>query len=186
MAYTVYNTTTGAISHVLECPPFLLVANTPEGCSAIIGEFSGENYVIDLETFEAVEKTVTIEEQITLYKNNKATELDEACSQTIVSGFMSNALGVAHNYPSKQQDQANLTASVTASLIPAIPSDWLTPFWCEKDGVWAYRLHTKEQIQEVGMDCKSHIITHLSHNAFLQEQLNAAVTLEEIDSIHWD
>ena len=115
----------------------------------------------------------------------KLTELKSSCELEILSGFSSSALGEEHHYPAKTIDQANLNASVTASMYPNLPPDWTTPFWCEKDGEWLYKLHTAAQIQQVGLDGKNTILACLAKNEGLQTLLKACTTLEQIQGINW-
>lgn len=125
-------------------------------------------------------------EQLPGAKQTKIAELAAACRAQIVSGFDSAALGTVHHYPAGQQDQANLTASVTASLVPNLPAGWTTPFWCaDSAGVWAYVEHTASQIQQVGLDGKAAITAALQRNAQLRAQVEAATSLAEVATVLW-
>lgn len=96
-------------------------------------------------------------------QDSKAAKIEQArqiCQAKILGGFFSAGLGVLHQYPSQMTDQINLMGSVTASLLPDLPSDWSTPFWCaDASDVWAMRPHTVGEIQTVGRDGKSHVLT---------------------------
>lgn len=118
-------------------------------------------------------------------KEQASAILNGDCRNQILSGFISDALGTAHYYPSKETDQANLNASVTASLYPGLPVEWSIPFWCELDGVWDYRLHTAAQIQQVGIDGKNAILQSMDKNAQLQAQIQSAETIEQVTTITW-
>jgi len=98
---------------------------------------------------------------------DKVAELSAACQAQIYAGFESSALGVAHHYPALDKDQQNLTASVLDSTVPGLPEGWQTPFWCELEGVWAFRMHSAEQIQTVGRDGKQVILACMAQNAVL-------------------
>jgi len=118
---------------------------------------------------------------------DKATEIDQACRDSIYAGFTSNAFGAVHHYPAKDKDQSNLVGSVTESLYPNLSPEWVTPFWCATEtanGVWAYRLHTAAQIQQVGTDAKAAIVAALTRNAQLQAQI-AVANAEDLDGIVW-
>lgn len=117
-------------------------------------------------------------------KLRKLVELGQCCRQAIYVGFTSSALGTPHSYPAKQQDQDNLVASVTESLIPGAPVDWVTPFWCASGDVWSYQPHTAAQIQQVGRDGKAAILAALMKNEQLTQDV-AAATAETLDSITW-
>jgi hypothetical protein len=113
-------------------------------------------------------------------------QLSSACAAAIVSGFTSSALGSAYTYPSKATDQANLSASVLASLLPNLPAEWTTPFWCaDSNGNWAFVNHTAAQIQQVGQDGKAAILALQAQNATLAAQVNAAATIDAALAVTW-
>lgn len=119
-------------------------------------------------------------------KASKLTQLSSACQAQIYAGFQSSALGSAHAYPAKDKDQANLAASVLSSLYPGLPAGWTTPFWCaDAQGNWTYVQHTAAQIQQVGADGKAAILAALQKNATLAQQVMAATTTSELESIVW-
>ncbi|HAF44717.1 MAG TPA: hypothetical protein DCK83_07205 [Gallionellaceae bacterium] len=109
-------------------------------------------------------------------KADKSKVIVDHCDAACVMGFISNALGTAHLYPSKVLDQQNLNASVVDSLLNH-PTDWTTPHMCQDvaTGVWAYRPHAAAQIQQAGSDVKAGILGHLVRNAMLQAQIAAIV-----------
>lgn len=118
-------------------------------------------------------------------KARKIAGFNAACSAQIMNGFISMSLGEPHHYPAKKQDQDNLVASVTESLIPGLPDDWTTPFWCQAvDGTWAMLPHTAAQIQQVGREGKAATLAAMSKNEQLREQVDAA-TDEQLDAIVW-
>jgi hypothetical protein len=109
-----------------------------------------------------------------------------ACEQQIVAGFMCDALGEAHLYPAKAQDQANLIASVTDSLMAGDDPAWRTQFWCaDGTGTWEFRDHTVAQIQQVGKMGKAAILMSMGKNELLRRQIDAAMTVAEIEAITW-
>lgn len=121
-------------------------------------------------------------------RSEKSKNIDQACRNAIYAGFISNALGAAYHYPAKDKDQANLVGSVTESLYPNLPPEWVTPFWCateSENGEWAYRLHTAAQIQQVGADAKAAIVAALTYNAQLQAQI-AVADAEGLEAIEWN
>lgn len=114
------------------------------------------------------------------------TSVTSACQAAIVAGFSSAALGSAHTYPAQVIDQQNLSASVLSSMMPNLPPDWTTPFWCEDaGGNWAYVSHTAAQIQQVGQDGKAAIIAAVQKKAALVAQINAATTVATVQTINW-
>ena len=113
-------------------------------------------------------------------KQDKLAELSAACVAQIYEGFNSSALGAPYLYPAKDKDQANLSASVTASLIPSLPANWSTDFWCaDSEGVWALRPHTAVQIQQVGLDGKAAIGKAIKRNA---DQAGKVIAIMDSDS----
>ena len=112
--------------------------------------------------------------------------LTDACAECIVGGFRSAALGAEHIYPSRQTDQINLMGSVTGSLLPDLPSDWTTPFWCaDEAGVWAFRAHTAAQIQQAGAAGKAHVVACQAALAELSAAVLAAPSEEALRQILW-
>lgn len=116
----------------------------------------------------------------------KSATISIACEAFIVAGYSSDALGTTHLYPAKDRDQSNMIASVTDSYNPTNTLLWQTPFWCrDTNGDWAYKMHTRSQIQKAGSDGKANIVTQLVKNAMLQAQINLATTQAALDLISW-
>lgn len=116
----------------------------------------------------------------------QSTILSQDCATTIVSGYPSEALGSFYTYPSKPTDEMNMAASVIASLLPDLPQDWITPFWCESNtGVWAMVNHTATQIQQVGRDAKTFVQAQQLKLAALIVQVNEAQTVNAVEAITW-
>lgn len=116
----------------------------------------------------------------------KVAELSAACAAQIYAGFTSSALGAAHTYPAKDKDQANLSGSVVASMLPNLPAGWTTPFWCmDAAGAWAFVPHTAAQIQQVGADGKAAVVTALEKNAALAAQVMADTTVAAVQAVAW-
>ncbi|BCP53769.1 hypothetical protein K32_23860 [Kaistia sp. 32K] len=124
--------------------------------------------------------------QLAAAKAAKITELDAACAAEITGGYVSAALGSNHTYPSSITDQLNMTASVTASLLPNLDASWRTPFWCaDAAGNWAYVDHSAEQIQRAGADGKAAKAAASIKLAQLAAAVNAATTTAAIAAITW-
>lgn len=112
--------------------------------------------------------------------------LSAACQAQIYAGFDSAALGAVHHYPAKDKDQGNLSGSVVSSLLPGLPADWTTPFWCQDSaGAWAFVPHSAAQIQQVGADGKAAIVAALEKNAALAAQVMAAASVAEVQAVVW-
>lgn len=118
-------------------------------------------------------------------KAARAAAIRGACQAAIYAGFESSALGSPHLYPSLDKDQANLSASVLASLLPGLSPGWTTPFWCAIDDVWSFWPHTAAQIQQVGMDAKAAILAHMAKNAQLAALVEAATTIAQVNEVQW-
>lgn len=116
----------------------------------------------------------------------KIIELSARCESEITSGFISEALGAAHTYPSGVKDQINLMGSVTDSLIPDRPADWKTPFWvCDERGQWSFKPHSDSQIQQAGRDGKEHVVKCQATLESLTNKVAAAKSPAAISSIDW-
>lgn len=128
----------------------------------------------------------TAEQQLAVAQQAQVAVLDAACKAAIYAGFLSSALGTAHTYPALDTDQQNLSASVLASLMPSVGSGWTTPFWCyDSAGAWSYAEHTAPQIQQVGQDGKAAILAAITKKAQLAAQVNAAASVQAVQSIVW-
>lgn len=115
----------------------------------------------------------------------KIADMSDACAAAILRGFTSDALGAEFTYPLKLTDQANLSNSILDSLLPGLPSNWTTPFWCANtEGVWAMRPHSAAQIQRAGRDGKTAILAAMTKNEGLRTQIMAS-SIAQIDLIHW-
>lgn len=119
-------------------------------------------------------------------KSNRIASLTAACASAIVGGYTSTALGGNYTYPSGMTDQINMMGSVTASLLPNLPSDWSTPFWCANStGTWAYVVHNKSQIQQAGSDGKAHVIGCQTTLTTLMAQVASAKNAAAVEAIIW-
>ena len=119
-------------------------------------------------------------------RHRKTAALRAACQQEIRSGYDSAALGASFTYPADEIDQRNMIAAVLASLLPGLPAEWATPFWCaDQDGLWAMRDHTAAQIQRAGADGKSVVVAAQQKLARLLEYVAAANTRADLDGLAW-
>ena len=112
--------------------------------------------------------------------------LTSACQAAILGGFTSSALGAPHTYPMTIKDQVNLSGSVTASLMPGLPTGWTTPFWvADASGNWSMAQHTATQIQQAGADGKAWVVTCQEKLVTLTAQVIAATTVAAVQAIVW-
>lgn len=113
----------------------------------------------------------------------KVAELNDACAAAIVAGFESDALGETYSYPSKIEDQLNLTGVIQMLSISPTTS---TTFKCaDRAGVWAKRPHTLEQLQKVGVTFALIKQTLIDAKDDLVEKAKAATTLNELAAVVW-
>jgi len=120
------------------------------------------------------------------YKKTKVLDLYKACDSHILGGFISNALGVDHTYPSTTTDQTNLNGVVTESLVNEADVNWTAPFWCaDATNVWDRRVHTHVQIQQVGQAAAVHVRDAQDKLKLLVDQVNDPLTdsAEKVDLI---
>lgn len=137
----------------------------------------GDIYDVAAETFSPDLSTV---------KSAKVAALRAACAAAITGGFVSSALGAPHIYPSGATDQINLMGSVTDTLLPDLPEDWSTPFWCrDAAGEWDFRLHDATQIRQAGRDGKRHVVECQAMLADLSFFVNEATTIIAVNAIQW-
>jgi len=116
-----------------------------------------ENMMVDLETKTLIPNNAVKAADIDDIKLRAITAVDNVCKRKIISGCMSSALGTAHLYPTNLVDQQNLAASVLSAVVSEDP-EFSTPFWCQDDaGIWAFKMHNKAQIIEVGNTVKQYI-----------------------------
>ena len=115
-------------------------------------------------------------------RGDASERINAACRAQIVAGFESSALGAAHLYPFKPEDQSNLMSTFMLSQISAMDK----PFKCwDSSGVSSYRMHTTAQLQQVGQDAETHKMAALVKANTLKAQIAAATTLAEIEAIVW-
>lgn len=123
---------------------------------------------------------------VSLVKAARVEALRLACDAAITGGFESTALGSTHSYPSDIKAQINLMGSVTDSIMPNLPTNWTTPLWVRDEaGVWAWKMHNANQIQQAGRDGKAHVVSCQTLLAELTATVLAAATAEAVTSIIW-
>ncbi len=108
--------------------------------------------------------------------------INQACEAAITAGFTSEALGAPHFYSSQLDDQLNLTGAVLRGLD--------MPYACrDEQGVKEFRLHTAEQLRQVGDDFTLYKLQLLQHANALKQQLDAALDdgdLSALEAISWE
>lgn len=108
--------------------------------------------------------------------------INHACEAAITAGFQSDALGATHLYSSQLDDQLNLTGAILRGLD--------MPYACrDEQGVKAFRLHTAEQLRQVGDDFTLYKLQLLQHANELKQQLDLALEAgdaEAMAQIRWE
>lgn len=128
-----------------------------------------------------IQDEFTSDEILVNAKLEKTREINTACSNEIINGFVSDALGTEHSYKSGEIDQLNLVGIVTAG------DDDYFKTGVDTDGVidWNYEMHTIEQLTQVLKDGKAHKQTLLQKANGLKVQVVEATTVEEIEATVW-
>ena len=112
--------------------------------------------------------------------------ISAACGAAVIAGLNSSALGAAHSYPTKPNDQQNLSSSVLASLMPNNQAGWTTQLLCaDTNGNWAFVAHSASQVQQVGQDIKALITAMIVKYTTLAGQVMAASTVAAVQNINW-
>ncbi|MDG9784323.1 hypothetical protein [Metapseudomonas otitidis] len=104
------------------------------------------------------------------------------CEIAITGGFRSAALGTPHQYSSQLDDQLNLTGAILRGLD--------MPYACrDEQGVRDFRLHTAEQLRQVGDDFTLYKLQLLQRANELKQQLDLALAagdIEALQAITWE
>jgi len=116
-----------------------------------------------------------------VYKQQYAG-INRCCEAAISSGFQSTALGAPHQYSSQLDDQLNLTGAILRGLD--------MPYACrDEQGVRDFRLHTAEQLRQVGDDFTLYKLQLLQRANALKQQLDLALAagdIEAMQAITWE
>ena len=109
-------------------------------------------------------------------------KINTACEQAICAGFHSAALGTPHLYSSQLDDQLNLTGAILRGL------DML--YACrDEQGAKDFRLHTAEQLRQVGDDFTLYKLQRLQRANELKQQLDQALAAgddQAMQAITWE
>jgi len=111
----------------------------------------------------------------------KVAEINGSCEMAISSGFWSSALGSPHQYSSQIDDQLNLTGTILRRRD--------MPYACrDEQNVKAFRLHTVDQLFQVGDDFtlyKLQLLQRANELKQLLDQALAAGDLTTIQAVTW-
>lgn len=105
-------------------------------------------------------------------KKDLIHRINTLCSEKIVLGFFSNALGSPHHYSFDRDDQMNLNGAVLL--------DADIPLKCEDGtGQEEWRIHTSSQIRQVAKDAAFHKAGLLEFASRLKAKVESIVAAEE-------
>ena len=108
-------------------------------------------------------------------------DIDQRCEEAITSGFTSSAIGTRADYSSQLDDQLNLNAAILLGIDMHYPCR-------DAQGEKVFRLHTAQQLRQVGEDFNQFKMKLLVYANELKQQLDQALTdndLKAVDTIHW-
>lgn len=128
--------------------------------------------------------------ELSTAKNLQMQNLRTQCRSTIVAGFTSSALGASYHYPfnntPESPDQLNIASAVLAAFINANTTGWVIPIWVrDSSNQWVFMDHTAPQVQQVGVDSKTFVVTNQTKLNNLITQINAATTVAAVQAIVW-
>jgi hypothetical protein len=150
----------------------------------IEGQSQGRRIVTDAEDRPVLSALPTLEELLAAARTIKKADISRACSVAISAGIASSALDALHTYPTTFVDQHNIIALVLDAQV--VGPTYQAKFWCaDAAGVWARRLHTADQLIQLGQEMAVHVQTQQDHYELLLDQIAAAQTAEEIEAVTW-
>lgn len=115
---------------------------------------------------------------LSTYKDTQKALVGSSCKTAIVGGFTSNATGNVLTYPSDTVTQMNITMMATSGSGGAI--------WCKNSANnWSFLQHTAANVLQVQKDMNTFIQTQQTKYSQLLTQIDAATTIEQIQSIIW-
>lgn len=113
-------------------------------------------------------------------RDQKKSELDTRCDESIMGGFPSSALGVAHTYPSDFTAMVYFNATLNRFM-----NDPTFTTANQKTVDAGYLSHTKEQFIKVFNDGHAFGEAQIAHLNTLKAQVDTATTEADIDAITW-
>lgn len=195
-SFVIYDSATGEIRGIFTATHHdgdtVITDNTPEGCTALIVD--GSSPVLNSQNGWSVVDGALVQVPPTdaallaAAQTAQISVIETVYQAQIDNGFTSSALGESYLYPGTAVDQQNLTAVVTASMIPTLPPDWTTLFWCAaaaNPSAWNYLPHTASQIHQVGLDALAYIMAAKMRRAQRNGQIQAATTIADVQAVIW-
>lgn len=196
-AFIIYDSATGVVRGTFQAnhngdDAAVMEANTPPGCGALAVDAStpvfGGQKGWSVVNGALVLVPPTDAELLAAAQSSQTGVIESTYQAQIDNGFTSSAMGTSYLYPGTAVDQANLTAVITASLIPTQPAGWTTVFWCAAaatPAAWNYLPHTAAQIHQVGIDAMAYIMATKMRRAQRNAQIAAATTVAAVQAVVW-
>jgi len=150
-----------------------------------IPEYTSETQVLSspeytIEQNKIIANYTIIYKDINEAKQNKINELNSICNQTILLTFNSFALGISHVYKFDEEAQFNFTH--TEQALKYYPEDAIINWRTVDSGVLT---HSKQQFIQLFLDSLSHKLYNINKYRELEQLVNNAITIEEINNINW-
>lgn len=105
-------------------------------------------------------------------KDNRRTELRADCAGAIVGLFSSSALGSAHTYDCRVEDQGNIRMRQAASKVDVLSKK----IWAHDGVEFTREPHTTAQLDQVLLDMEAHVETQQGKLEGLIATVNAVDT----------
>ncbi len=128
------------------------------------------------------------DKMIDLAKERKIEELSMECERSIISGFLSAALGSTYVYDSEEVDQVNLLGAVTSSApTQTEPTGYAIYYACRnvETGVKSYHEHSYAQLRQVLADGSLFKLFYLQKFHEKRVLVQNCLTVDEVDLINW-
>jgi hypothetical protein len=114
-------------------------------------------------------------------KSTRRDVLREECSLDILGFFQSSALGTAHSYDCRVEDQANIRMRQSAATIDLSARN----IWAHDGVEFTRKAHTVSQLNQVLIDMEAHIELNQGNLEALIATVNACTTAEEVAAVVW-
>ncbi|EGO65626.1 hypothetical protein ALO_01884 [Acetonema longum DSM 6540] len=122
------------------------------------------------------------------YKQWKIAEVNNACSQILISGFYCDALGERHRYDTDIVDQINFAQAMQVAQSTGKPTSYR--IWNADDVTKEWFSHTYEQLQAVMLAAADWKYQKLYLCSEYKNAIETAQSIKEIDviiaGIDWD
>lgn len=135
------------------------------------------NYRVELTTGELLFSSPSVSSIL----EKKLSELDVACTTTILAGFKSSVLGEKHDYDFDEEAQRNLTGRL--GLVNTFPTaDKYQAFsWKTKDA--GPLVHTQDEFRQLCSDADDHKNGHVAKYWSLKLQAQALANAGDFDGL---